>query len=168
MKNIIWAISFLVILSSCNQKTLKNTIDKKTEAKTVAKDSGNEAKESNMINEFTTRHVFIAELEKTEYATCMGMTSMCPKECGNSGEFVHFKTVKYIAHLGKGQARQEKMDHYRIQRSDYYKKPLTAPHLNVLKDLKAGDQVKITVEYVYDTTKSVVRTVEHIISIEKV
>lgn len=117
---------------------------------------------------FTTIHIFEAKLSEIKYRLCPGRTSLCPKTCGNSGEFANFRVLKYNKLLINGEARKEKMATFTMQLSDYNKKKLKNNYSEIIKTLKPGDLVKINVAYIYDTTKSSVRTIEEIKSVTKI
>jgi hypothetical protein len=97
----------------------------------------------------------------------LGLTTLCPKECSNSGNFAVFNISAYKTHIVNGEAGTEKLTSYNIQISDYYKNEIKEDYVNLIKKLKNGDEVTIYVDYIYDTTKSVVKTEEKIISISK-
>jgi hypothetical protein len=116
---------------------------------------------------FTSTHVFIAKFKEIKFHTCLGLTTLCPKECSNSGNFAVFNISAYKTHIVNGEAGTEKLTSYNIQISDYYKNEIKEDYVNLIKKLKNGDEVTIYVDYIYDTTKSVVKTEEKIISISK-
>jgi methionine synthase I (cobalamin-dependent) len=67
-----------------------------------------------------------------------------------------------------GQGGTEKLTKYSVLISDFYKKDLKTAYVNEIKNLKKGDEVIIHIEYVYNTTKSSVRTIENLIGITKI
>ena len=97
------------------------------------------------------RHETLAELQEVKYRTCMGMTGHCPDKCGHSGEFAHFKIVKYLNYeqTGKwGGKKETKM----IQISDFNKKPQGDEKINaIIRELKKGDKVYISWDHNYVT-----------------
>lgn len=116
---------------------------------------------------FTSTHVFIAKFKQIKFHTCLGLTTLCPKECGNSGNYAIFNVSSYKTHIINGEAGTEKLSTYNIQISDYYKNEIKEDYVNFIKKLKPDDEVTIYVDYIYDTTKPTVKTEEKLISISK-
>ncbi len=117
---------------------------------------------------FTSTHVFTAVYEGTHFHTCLGLTSLCPDECGSSGEMAVFDVLDYDHFIVNGESGTEQLEKYQVLITDYYKNDLDEHYVDDIKALEEGDKVKIHVEYVYDTTLDVVQPVENLISIEKV
>jgi hypothetical protein len=116
---------------------------------------------------YTSSHVFSAQFDGIQFHQCMGLTSLCPEECGHSGNMAVFTVKSYQEFVVNGQGGTEKLETYRVLISDFHKKDLNQPYVAQIKSLKPGDIVTIAVDYVYDTTKSTVQTVENILSITK-
>lgn len=116
---------------------------------------------------YTSIHVFTAIFEGITFHNCMGRTSNCPDKCGASGNQASFKVKSYKDFIVNGEAGTVKLSEYSILISDYYKKDLKKPFVNEIKNLKKGDEVVIHLEYIYDTSKSAVQTVENLVKITK-
>ncbi len=159
-RTIIIALS-VVFFTACGLKISQNQSQDNVSAQVT------ELTEEALTKPFTSSHVFTAEFEGVHFHTCMGLTSLCPEECGSSGNMATFKVMEYQAFVVNGQGGTEKLETYHVLISDYYKKDLEEAYVPFIKDLEVGDIVNIHLEYVYDTTQSVVRTVETIVSINK-
>lgn len=116
---------------------------------------------------FTSTHVFIAKFKQIKFHTCLGLTALCPKDCGNSGNYAIFNVSSYKTHIINGEAGTEKLLTYNIQISDYYKNEIKEDYVSFIKKLKPEDEVTIYIDYIYDTTKPTVKTEEKLISISK-
>jgi len=116
---------------------------------------------------YTSVHIFTAIFEGITFHNCMGRTSSCPEKCGESGNLANFKVKAYKDFIVNGEAGTVKLSEYSILISDYYKKDLKKPFVNEIKNLKKGDEVVIHLEYIYDTSKSAVQTVENLVKITK-
>ena len=147
------------LLVSCNLLT-KN--EKQTKEKMM--DKTNEVRKK----PFTSTHIFTATFEDIKFHTCMGRTAGCPDQCGSSGNMATFKVKEYKDFIVNGQGGTEKLTKYSVLISDFYKKDLKTAYVNEIKNLKKGDEVIIHIEYVYNTTKSTVRTIENLIGITKI
>lgn len=117
---------------------------------------------------FTSTHVFTAVFQGSHFHTCMGLTSLCPDECGSSGEMADFYVKEYKHFIVNGKSGTKKIETYHVLITDYYKTELDKPYVADIKRLEKGDLVRIHVEYVYDTTLDVVQPVENLISIKKI
>ena len=117
---------------------------------------------------FTSTHVFTAVFQGTHFHTCMGLTSLCPDECGSSGEMAVFEVQDYEHFIVNGESGTEQLEKYQVLITDYYKNDLDKPYVADIKALEVGDKVRIHVEYVYDTTLDVIQPVENLISVTKI
>ena len=99
--------------------------------------------------ELLARHQTIATFEGVEYQLCKGRTSLCPKECGNSGEFATFKIDKYQNYKSYSPYGEQQKS-FTIQISDYDKKPVGDKALNqTIAGLKKGDKVYLDWTHLY-------------------
>lgn len=146
-----------IMFSSCNSQTEKN--EQQNSEPTI------KSTEITQKKPFTSTHTFIAVYEGTGYTICKGKTANCPDKCGNSGNLANFKVKEYKDLVINGQAGTEKLENYAILTSDYNKKDIDKSYVDVIRNLKKGDEVTIQVEYIYDTTKSTVYTEEKLIQI---
>ncbi|NLA24191.1 MAG: hypothetical protein GX879_04410 [Bacteroidales bacterium] len=127
-----------------------------------------EIKEEIVAKEFTSIHVFTAKFEGVEFHECMGLTALCPDQCGHSGNMANFKVIDYKDFVVNGEAGTEKLEDYHVLISDYYKNDLDKDYVPFIKSLNPSDEVEIHLEYVYDTSLDEIQTIENIISIIKI
>ncbi len=156
------AIGIIAVLAtSCSSPKTKNESAETQSVKDIVSIKDDKAEKK----PFTSTHIFTAKYDGTDFHKCKGMTSLCPDKCGESGNVANFKVVEYKDFVVNGQGGSEKLDSYQVLASDFNKKDLDKPYVATIKNLKKGDEVTIDVEFVYDTTKTTVQTVENIISI---
>ena len=98
-------------------------------------------------------HQTVAEFQGLEYRVCRGLTSQCPERCGDSGEFALFRITDYLKYEKPGKYGDLKQKVYRVQVSDYDRKPLGNPWVAVIGELKKGDAVHLHWRHDYVTTK---------------
>ena len=97
-------------------------------------------------------HETLAVFDGVDYRLCRGLTSLCPKECGDSGEFANFAIKKYLKYEKLGQYGDPEQQVFLVQVSDYYKKPKgNAEILKTVKGLKKGDYVLLSWHHDYVT-----------------
>lgn len=101
--------------------------------------------------ELLAEHETVAQFEGIEYRLCRGLTTLCPRECGDSGEFAKFKIVKYVRFVqhGKYGSRQKS---FVIQVSDYHRQPRgDASLLATVRTLQPGEYVRLDWHHDYVT-----------------
>ncbi|QDU31756.1 hypothetical protein ETAA8_69160 [Anatilimnocola aggregata] len=114
-------------------------------------------------------HQTLAVLNKVEYRLCRGLTSLCPKECGHSGNFADFTIKKYLKYEKLGEFGDPKQENFLIQVSDFDKRPLGDPALlKTIQGLKAGDFVLLSWNHDYVTSKGVSSPERPVIKLEKI
>jgi hypothetical protein len=102
--------------------------------------------------EVLARHETIATLKGIAFRQCLGLTSLCPERCGDSGEFATFSINRYLAYTKNGEYGDPKQTEYLVQVSDFTKQPKGDPKvLAWIKSLKVGDTVTLTWEHRYVT-----------------
>ena len=102
--------------------------------------------------ELLANHETLAVFDGLKYRLCMGLTALCPKECGHSGEFAIFTVKKYLKYEKLGQYGDSEQRDFLVQVSDYDKKPKTDPKiLETVKGLKKGDYVLLSWHHDYVT-----------------
>ncbi|MCU0979628.1 MAG: hypothetical protein MUF25_10740 [Pirellulaceae bacterium] len=115
------------------------------------------------------KHETLAVFEGVNYRLCMGLTSRCPKECGDSGEFASFGVKKYLQYEKPGQYGDPEQKTFLVQVSDYDKKPKGDPKiLETVKSLKKGDYVLLAWHHDYVTKQGASYPERPIVKLEKI
>lgn len=113
-------------------------------------------------------HDTVATLQKVEFRLCRGLTSLCPKECGHSGNFATFTIKKYLKYDKVGEFGDPQQTAFLVQISDYDKRPQGDPAiLKAVQDLKPGDFVRLTWHHDYVTKAGSSSPERPIIKLEK-
>lgn len=108
--------------------------------------AGNEKREQLAKNET------VAIYKGSSFRTCMGLTSLCPKECGHSGEFATFEIRGYLVYEKRGQYGDPKQGDFLVQITGYHKEPVGNLKWNeVVKTLKPDDFVLLSWNHDYVT-----------------
>lgn len=76
--------------------------------------------------ELLSRHETVAKLQVIEDRKCMGLTTLCPDQCGHSGKFATFKIIAYIAYDKPGEYGDPKAETFTVQLSDNHGNPKLA------------------------------------------
>ena len=119
--------------------------------------------------ELLAKHETLATFEGVNYRLCMGLTSRCPKECGDSGEFASFAIKKYLKYEKPGQYGDPEQETFLVQVSDYDKRPKGDPKiLETVKSLKKGDHVLLSWHHDYVTKEGSSFPERPIIKLEKI
>jgi hypothetical protein len=119
--------------------------------------------------ELLANHETLAVLDGVEYQLCRGLTALCPKECGQSGEFANFTVKKYMKYEKLGQYGDPKQQTFLVQVSDYDKKPKGDPKiLKTVKGLKKGDYVLLSWHHDYVTKEGSSSPERPIVKLEKI
>ena len=102
--------------------------------------------------ELLAEHETIAKLSKIEARKCMGLTSMCPDNCGHSGDFASFDIVTYIRYKKPGEYGDDKSKNYMFQVEDNKKNLKISKELaETVRALQPGDQVILNWRHDYVT-----------------
>ena len=97
-------------------------------------------------------HETLAVFEGVDYRLCPGRTALCPKTCGDSGEFALFTITKYLKYKKHGEYGDPEQKTFQVQVSDYDKKPKgDAKVLETVRGLKKGDAVLLSWRHEYVT-----------------
>ena len=133
---------------------------------TAAKDATETPKEK---RELLAKHETLAIFEGVNYRLCMGLTSRCPKQCGDSGEFANFRVKKYLKYEKPGQYGDPGQKTFLVQVSDYDKMPKGDPQiLATVKSLKKGDYVLLAWHHDYVTKEGASFPERPIVKLEKI
>ena len=112
--------------------------------------SAAEPKESK--REMLAKHQTVAQFQGVEYQQCRGLTSLCPDQCGGSGDFASFRILKYLAYEKPGQYGDPKQPQYRFQVQDFMKNlKVPAAIRDIVAALKKGDFVLLDWQHDYVT-----------------
>jgi len=92
----------------------------------------------------------IATYSGQEYSLCQGERGACPDRCGASGDYAGFEITGYVIYKKLHKYGDDKWDSYRIQTSDFHRKPQGDPELLAyIHTLEKGDQVVIEWKHLY-------------------
>lgn len=112
-------------------------------------------------------HETIARLEEVQYRKCLGLTALCPDQCGHSGEFARFKILKYTRFQQHGKYGERETS-FAIQVSDFSKKPKGDPAiLAAVATLAPGDHVRLWWRHEYVTRNGASGPERPVVKIEK-
>ena len=95
-------------------------------------------------------HSTIARFEGIIHRPCMFRTALCPDRCGHARDLARFTILQYLNYEKKDKYgdEQEKEFYANINPNAEEDKQSTEV-LNIIKDLKVGDQVKLDWEHIY-------------------
>lgn len=100
------------------------------------------------------RHETVAEFRGANYHRCMGLTSLCPDQCGESGALATFKIVRYLNYQKLGEYGDPKCDEFAFLVENNMKNPkVPADTLAAINSLKAGDFVLLSWKHDYVTSQ---------------
>jgi hypothetical protein len=84
--------------------------------------------------------------------TCMGLTSLCPDRCGDSGKLATFDIVKYLNYQKPGEYGDEKQESFMVLIEDNMgKAKVSAAIRDAILALKPGDKVHLKWNHDYVT-----------------
>ena len=99
-------------------------------------------------------HQTIAKLKEVKFRRCMGLTSLCPDRCGQSGNFADFDIVTYLKYTKLGEYGDPKTTNFMIQIDDNMKNMKVSKELaETARALKPGDTVLLSWRHDYVTRK---------------
>lgn len=102
--------------------------------------------------ELLSRHETVAEFRGTRQHKCMGLTSLCPDECGHSGSLATFKIIKYLKYEKPGEYGDPKSEEFVFLVEDNKKKPKVSAKMRAaVNTLKQGDMVLLSWNHNYVT-----------------
>lgn len=100
------------------------------------------------------RHETVAEFRGTNYHRCMGLTSLCPDRCGESGTLATFKIVSYLNYEKLGEYGDPKCGEFAFLVENNMKHTkVPADTLAAINSLKAGDFVLLSWKHDYVTSQ---------------
>jgi hypothetical protein len=98
------------------------------------------------------RHETVAEFQGTNYHRCMGLTSLCPDKCGQSGTLATFRIVNYVKYDKLGEYGDPKCEEFTFLVEDNMKHPkVPAAIRTAANSLKQGDIVLLSWNHDYVT-----------------
>jgi hypothetical protein len=99
--------------------------------------------------EMLSKHQTVAQFEGIAYQRCMGLTSLCPDQCGSSGDFATFRILKYVRYEKPGEYGDPVQTEFVFQVEDNHKKPkVSAEVKSKVAALSKGDYVLL--DWVHD------------------
>lgn len=98
------------------------------------------------------RHETVAEFRGTNYHRCMGLTSLCPEQCGHSGTLASFKIINYMTYEKLGEYGDPKCDQLEFLVEDNTKHlKVPAAIQSAVYSLTRGDLVLLSWNHDYVT-----------------
>jgi hypothetical protein len=127
-----WAIAFLLVLTGWAYG------DEKGAAKV----------------ETLARHETVAEFRGTNYHRCLGLTTLCPDRCGESGTLATFRIVNYLNYEKLGEYGDPKCDEFAFLVESNMKYPKVPDDIRAaINTLKPGDLVLLSWKHDYVTSQ---------------
>lgn len=100
------------------------------------------------------RHETVAEFRGTNYHRCMGLTSLCPDQCGESGTLATFRIVNYVTYEKLGEYGDPKCDEFTFLVEDNMKRPKVPADIRAtVNSLKQRDIVLLSWKHDYVTSE---------------
>ena len=100
------------------------------------------------------RHETVAEFRGTNYHRCMGLTSLCPDQCGESGTLATFRIINYVTYEKLGEYGDPKCDEFAFLVEDNMKHPKVPDDIRAaVNSLKQGDIVLLSWKHDYVTSQ---------------
>jgi hypothetical protein len=104
--------------------------------------------------ETLSRHETVAEFRGTNYHRCMGLTSLCPDQCGESGTLATFRIVNYVTYEKLGEYGDPKCDEFAFLVENNMKHPKVPADIRAaVNSLKQGDVVLLSWKHDYVTSR---------------
>ncbi len=98
------------------------------------------------------RNETIAEFEGTNYHRCMGLTSLCPDQCGDSGTMANFRIIRYLKYEKLGEYGDPKSGRFAFLLEDNLKHAkVNRPIQDAVNALNQGDGVFLSWNHDYVT-----------------
>jgi hypothetical protein len=127
-----WAIAFLLVLAGWTYG------DEKGAAKV----------------ETLARHETVAKFRGTNYHRCLGLTTLCPDRCGESGTLATFRIVNYLNYEKLGEYGDPKCDEFAFLVENNMKHPKVPDDIRAaINTLKPGDLVLLSWKHDYVTSQ---------------
>ena len=103
--------------------------------------------------ELLAEHETVAEFLGLQFKQCLGRTSLCPDQCGQSGNFATFRIIKYVNYKKHGQYGDPQGTTFVTQVDDNLgKMKLPEAQVKLLRALQKGDFVRLDWHHDYVTT----------------
>jgi hypothetical protein len=100
--------------------------------------------------EMLSKHQTVAQFAGISYHRCMGLTSLCPDKCGQSGDMATFRIVKYLAYEKPGQYGDGQQKQFQFLVQDNMKHLKVSAETKAAVDaLKPGDYVLLDWQHDY-------------------
>lgn len=100
--------------------------------------------------EMLSKHQTVAQFVGVSYHRCMGMTTLCPDKCGDSGDMATFHIIKYLAYEKPGQHGDEQQKQFRFLVQDNMNNlKVSAETKAAVEALKPGDYVLLDWQHDY-------------------
>lgn len=97
-------------------------------------------------------HDTVARFSGLKDHRCMGLTTLCPDRCGESGKLATFAIVKYLAYEKPGQYGDPKQEQFMVLIEDNMKNPKVPKAIrDAVLALKPGDLVRLQWNHDYVT-----------------
>jgi hypothetical protein len=94
----------------------------------------------------------VAVFDGAQARKCMGMTALCPNDCGHSGTMASFTIKGYVSYQKKGEYGDPKTDRFMFLVEDNKKNPKVSKEIaDVVASLKPGDMVCLAWSHDYVT-----------------
>lgn len=115
------------------------------------------------------QHETVAEFLGTRYHRCMGLTSLCPDRCGDSGTLADFRISRYLKYVKHGEYGDLKTDLFSFMTEDNMKnRKINNELFDTVTSLTKGDQVLLSWNHDYVTSKGSSRPERPVTKLEKI
>jgi len=102
--------------------------------------------------EMLSTHETVAQFDGLKFHRCLGRTSLCPDDCGHSGDMANFAVLKYLAYQKPGKYGDPQQTRYQFMIQDNKKNPKVPAELrDKVTALKNGDFVLLSWQHDYVT-----------------
>jgi hypothetical protein len=107
---------------------------------------------ANMKRELLSSHDTESSFVGLKDHRCMGLTSLCPDRCGESGKLATFKIVKYLDYKKPGEYGDRKQEEFMVLIEDNRKRPKVPVAIrDAILALKPGEMVHLKWNHDYVT-----------------
>jgi hypothetical protein len=102
--------------------------------------------------ELLAKNETVAVFKGAPFRKCLGLTTLCPEQCGHSGEFATFEIRGYLVYEKRGQYGDPKQGEFMFQTTGFHHEPVgNLKWSEVVKTLKPGDFVLLSWNHDYVT-----------------
>jgi len=104
-------------------------------------------------NQHLATFLTLATFDGIAYHQCLGMTSLCPDQCGHSGNMASFHIDKHLASARFNEFGDVRSDRFMVLIDNGYPAPPLVSNeiFSTLHDLKRGDKVLLSWNHLYVT-----------------